>query len=628
MMRTCIFYAVLCLSSRVSAQDSYVKFLPEKPHAGDTVTVVYDAGASRAVFHNADELISDVYLRTYPKAIRLSLPMLRNGNKWSVQIPTLYPDTTQHGGKKIIQYLLLQFRSHDLTDLNRGRGWYCIFYNDHDSAYAGTYTNIALMSFLPGSAPFEITKDLAVADSLIHLQIALYPDFDYARIASWRIRLERDSSQLVKDAIISEINKLYDKVKDSIAQSYEFLQWLKWAGRTTEAEELEAQTLRKAPSGSLAQSLALMKQNPNIQFSVAPPSLNPVACGSGIVSDTISRLRALIDKGDLDAAIGLYDSMRNPQLGISLGNACIMQDKYREKGIRIALACLELYFIKDAQGNWSPKKPWPGIVGYMSDELSTIDLYAGGLMRAKRYAEVIDFCRGLYRTLHGECLMSNSVLVKALYRTENYEEMMRFGWECFEHLVAGDEMLEYMRTVALMSGGALTGFEDTLAALRAKIRPRIQQMVRSKRIDASVEDGPLHILDGETVKLSELAGNVVVLEFWSSWSDVAIKSFPKLEAACARFSKNPRVKLFAVNANERVDAHEREAMARREALRMKCAIPFVIDTYFSHAYKMNGMPETFVIGKNGRIQFREGPYINKIVSEEELATEIELLLAE
>jgi len=60
-------------------------------------------------------------------------------------------------------------------------------------------------------------------------------------------------------------------------------------------------------------------------------------------------------------------------------------------------------------------------------ERDAADLYAEGLFLSKRYAEAIDCCRGLYRTLHGDCLAVNTILLRSLYKTEQDDEVMRFG---------------------------------------------------------------------------------------------------------------------------------------------------------------------------------------------------------
>jgi len=47
-------------------------------------------------------------------------------------------------------------------------------------------------------------------------------------------------------------------------------------------------------------------------------------------------------------------------------------------------------------------------------------------------------------------------------------------------------------------------------------------------------DFSLLSLDGETVTLSELRGNVVVIDFWASWCRPCLKSFPNLHAVVDR----------------------------------------------------------------------------------------------
>ena len=104
-------------------------------------------------------------------------------------------------------------------------------------------------------------------------------------------------------------------------------------------------------------------------------------------------------------------------------------------------------------------------------------------------------------------------------------------------------------------------------------------------------------LDGEgDVRLSELRGKVVVLNFWASWCIPCKKEAPYLETV---WQENRRrgVVVLGVDAKDfRVDARR---FARRFGLTFPLAYDGPGDTLDD--FGVTGFPETFVLDRQGRV---------------------------
>jgi cytochrome c biogenesis protein CcmG/thiol:disulfide interchange protein DsbE len=109
----------------------------------------------------------------------------------------------------------------------------------------------------------------------------------------------------------------------------------------------------------------------------------------------------------------------------------------------------------------------------------------------------------------------------------------------------------------------------------------------------------LPLLDGGEVRLAQLRGQVVVVNFWASWCPPCRQEARTLEAAWRRF-KDEGVVFVGVNTLDD------EASARAFVQEFGLTYPNGIDTggRITVAYGVWGLPETFVIDRHGRITYK------------------------
>ena len=109
-------------------------------------------------------------------------------------------------------------------------------------------------------------------------------------------------------------------------------------------------------------------------------------------------------------------------------------------------------------------------------------------------------------------------------------------------------------------------------------------------------DFTLKTLEGKPVSLSRLKGDVVVLEFWATWSPPCVDSLTRLSTT-EEAVHNPNLKIFAVNFEE-----EKDRVATFMELK-KLDVPVLLDERGETAkkYSVGTLPQIVVIGKDGRI---------------------------
>jgi cytochrome c biogenesis protein CcmG, thiol:disulfide interchange protein DsbE len=129
-------------------------------------------------------------------------------------------------------------------------------------------------------------------------------------------------------------------------------------------------------------------------------------------------------------------------------------------------------------------------------------------------------------------------------------------------------------------------------------------IIRSALIGKAAPGFTLRTLDGSrTVRMSDLRGKVVVLNFWASWCADCRVEHPSLAAAWRRYQERGVV-LLGVAFQDRGSA-SRAFVAEVGGEWPQLADP---DSRTALAFGVYGVPETFVVDPDGRIVFKQvGP---------------------
>ena len=157
--------------------------------------------------------------------------------------------------------------------------------------------------------------------------------------------------------------------------------------------------------------------------------------------------------------------------------------------------------------------------------------------------------------------------------------------------------------------GALAVLALALLALLVVGMLRSGPDARQRSLDSKIEDGQIvpaiddgRLLRGlsseKPVRLRDLRGQIVVLNFWASWCRPCESEAPLLERTHVALRRANAGTVLGVTYND--TPTDSRAFARRFGL----SYPLHVDpgTAFAEEYGVRALPETIFIDRNGRIR--------------------------
>lgn len=168
--------------------------------------------------------------------------------------------------------------------------------------------------------------------------------------------------------------------------------------------------------------------------------------------------------------------------------------------------------------------------------------------------------------------------------------------------------------IALLVGLALGvaylyGFSSTVASTRA---PDMAQ------VGAPAPDFRLETLTGETIRLSELIGKPILINFWATWCAPCVLEMPNFQKYYENFPG--QFEVLAINSGEPRDAVEEFV----EDMGMTFPVLFDDSAQVLGVYRFPGYPTSYIVDKQGVVRFQHVGLMDESTLEKYL-TEVEAL---
>ena len=143
----------------------------------------------------------------------------------------------------------------------------------------------------------------------------------------------------------------------------------------------------------------------------------------------------------------------------------------------------------------------------------------------------------------------------------------------------------------------------------------------AQKLSGTSHDFTLPSNSGKNVRLSELRGEVVMINFWASWCGPCQQEMPILEELYQRYN---RAGFTILGVNVEPDSEE----ANKILNNVKISFPILYDkkSVVSELYNVEAMPSTVIIDRSGNMRYLHRGY--KPGYEDEYKTQIKELIRE
>ncbi|HTY35896.1 MAG TPA: redoxin domain-containing protein [Bacteroidota bacterium] len=627
-MRMLVAMLLFCLLP-VAAQEQVATISPAKPKIGDELVLTYNAGAKNAILRDAKEISAEVLMMKpsgeMPQLVEMQ--MKHEGSVWK----SAFKLTEQKA-----RVLLVRFTSGDLKDDNSEHSWVTMVYGADGNALENAHGTMASLYRSGSFIDFKTTKDAELMKKEYALEKELYPKNYAAYFAPWSMMLRESPNDETKAKIKTELDALYAKAGsngDVLAQIVTMYQQI---GQKDRAEELQKAELAAHPKGKLAENTRLnevfaekdaVKRASLMEKFLAdfpPEAKNKENYESYLTSFKMS---AALSQKKYDEAAKVVESMPKKDGGMYNSLAWPLIEKGEQLEVATAWAKKGVDLLRNPDPSSKPPyystKQWKKSNETMLGMV--LDTYGYGLLQLGRAAEAVPVMKEAADLTKGDDTSVNQRLVEAYLKNGDNDKAMAAAADFVQKGKSNDKIVEAYKAAYIKVKGSDKGFEEMMAQAKQSGKDELRKELAKNRVNKPAIDFALKSIDGKIVKLADLRGKVVVLDFWATWCGPCKASFPYLQQVYNKYKDNPKIMILALNTWENVSGKEREDLVKKFMADNKYTFPVLYDEGFVEKYGVEGIPTKFVIDKKGMIQFKTIGFTgDKMV--DEMITQFEMLL--
>ena len=183
---------------------------------------------------------------------------------------------------------------------------------------------------------------------------------------------------------------------------------------------------------------------------------------------------------------------------------------------------------------------------------------------------------------------------------EGYEALVdALGWEAVSGRLEDEESVREQAIAILVSHGeAPVELESNVVAAEERARVAFRARIVDDKLEEPAPDFALTDLDGNEWRLSDLTGKVVVLNYWATWCGPCRTEFPYYDKLVQEYAGDDGIVFLAISTDaNRTDVREFISEAEYE-------FTVLYDEGSATDFHVTGIPIHFVLGPEGRIQYR------------------------
>ena len=609
-----ILTVLFLFSACIAVAQKNFSFHPDKPKAGDVITITYEPAGD--IINTPHQVEGIVYIFGSEGQATEDVILKRTGKKYT---GTLMTDSSQN-------FLFLGFAANKVFDNNFNEGYWIQLYED-GKLKKDSYANLGLFYQYQGSQ-VGVERNNEKALKAYEKELELNPDArtkylpSYLRLYSnvnkeeAPARIQKEIEAALKNGLKNEadyelVENLYNLAK--LPEQANLITTLKKEkfpdGKWFAFNELNKFRMEKDPVKKTALYKELEQKTATDKNFESLKTMLP-----NYKSMIPAAYRGVKDWDGFKKSLQVLDFEEIEKAQIYNSTAWSLQEKDEELIFAEEIAAKAYHGAKADRNNPSGKKP-----DYLSyrqwdnsrDNMFAIiaDTYAMVLFKNGKYKKgfaiakeaAIDVNKGENAAQNNTyALLAEKVLSPKKYIAQ-LEQFVKDG-------KSGAEIKKILERAYVKKNKSTNGFEDYLAALEKESYLKMVEELKKSMLNNASPSFALLNLDGNKISTNDLKGKVVVVDFWATWCGPCIASFPAMQKMVNKYKDSADVKFVFINSWENGDDRNKKAADFIKTNKYNFDVLLDSDNAVIESFKVEGIPTKFVIDKNGIIRFKSVGY--------------------
>ncbi|MCP5061195.1 MAG: redoxin family protein [Ignavibacteriae bacterium] len=605
-----VLLAISCKSNN-EIKGTFV-FNPEKPKVGEEITIKYnpvntDLGSVQAVDAVVYSYSTDI---EEAKEIYLS----KKGGLWTGKFTT----TSEARGLFII------FKNDETIDNNNEQGYNIKLYNN-DGIIPGATAGLAILH-QRYSRLIGFKGDAEFAKLMLEEEFQINPNVKAEYLETYFFTLQKSKRDSVIRVELEALEATEDLSENNLELFAKFFPMTGDIVKGTKYLEMltenfpESEYVQQAVYGKFREEKSIENQIDILNQTIEkyPNGKSPKWMFSYIMSglaksSKFDKAESLIEQYPKLVTSNVYNSVAWQMFETknNISKAVVLA----EKGVEVAKKANEEKPKYYTEKQWAESKQMS--LGAM------LDTYAN-LLKATNQKEkalsVFEEAVNVTNEEHPDINEGYTSMLVELGKNEKAKDVLQ---KLLDSGKSTDKMKSLYSQVFVGLGGSDADLNKYLSKNNEDANQKIIEKLKEEIINKPAPQFTLIDVDGKSVSLADFKGKTVVVDFWATWCSPCVKSFPAMQKAQAKLTKNNDVKFLFINTWERVEDKKKNVVDFLKKTNYPFHVLMDENNDVVSEFGVEGIPTKFIVDKNGSIRFKSVGFKGA----DELVVELEQMIS-